>query len=208
MRNNYWLERWKNNQIDFHLSGVNPLLECYWPQLNIAQQSNVFVPLCGKSVDLLWLANKGYHVIGIELSQIACEAFFLENKLSFSTKVTGEFTLFYNERITLYCGDFFALTAEMLPPLAAIYDRAALIALPDELRQRYANHLNQFMNNHCQMLLIVFDFPKDMVSGPPYPVSFEEVNQLYKQPVNQLARIQTHEKNYNETYEVVYALKK
>jgi thiopurine S-methyltransferase len=210
-----WQEKWEKSEIPFHLSIVNPLLEKYWPRLEIASTSNVFVPLCGKTTDLLWLANHGHHVIGVELSEIACETFFIGNKLSFDKKTNGNFTCYYNNQIELYCGDFFELSSDMFSPITAVYDRAAVIALPDELRDRYVNHLMEMMAPSSQILLIVYD-SIDTVRGPPFPVSFREVQQLFGKQfqIHELACIQKtdllkhlRDRGYKETYEVVYNLK-
>jgi thiopurine S-methyltransferase len=184
--------------------------------MKIAHSSHVLVPLCGKTMDLLWLANQNYNVIGVELSSIACEAFFIENKLSFNKKIVGNFTCYYNDNIKLYCGDFFELSSYILPPISAVYDRAALIALPDEMRPRYVSHLTQLMALGSQIFLIVYD-SADTIKGPPYPISFNEVKKLFKDQfqISELARLQKtdilnhlREKGYHSAYEVVYSLKK
>lgn len=164
MTDYHWLQSWERGEIAFHLPKTNPLLEKYWPELKIATRSNVFVPLCGKTMDMLWLASQGYHVIGVELSAIACETFFNENHLAFSKSINGHFTCYYNDQIKLYCGDFFELSSEMLPEINAVYDRAALIALPYDLRTRYVNHLIQLMSTGSQILLLVYD-TSDEVQG-------------------------------------------
>ena len=211
-----WQDHWKRNEIAFHLNATHPLLEKYWPLLKVATNVNVLVPLCGKTVDMLWLANQGYHVIGVELSEIACEAFFVENKLSFSKTKKNEFVCYCNDQIKLYCGDFFALSTEVIPEVTAVYDRAALIALPEELRQRYVSHMTKLMGANSKMLLITYDSP-DIVQGPPYSVSSHEVNHLFSPDfkINELARIQENvfsnhlrKKGYKVLNEVVYQLEK
>lgn len=209
-----WHDHWERNDIAFHLPAVNPLLEKYWSQLGITSTATVLVPLCGKTLDLLWLAKRGHHVIGVELSPIACEAFFTENKLLFDKKIKNNFTVYYNDKIELYCGDFFALSRDTLPPITAIYDRAALIALPDEIRQRYAHHLIKLLAPDGQLFLIVYD-SNDTVQGPPYPVSSGEIKQLFGEQfqIQELERTQKTEfsehlrqKGYHTLYEVVYHL--
>lgn len=211
-----WRGHWERGEIAFHLNVVNPLLEKHWHQLNIANKTHVFVPLCGKTMDLLWFMKQGYYVVGVELSEIACEDFFIENNLSFKKEKKGEFTSYYNDQIEIYCGDFFALSSDILPPITAVYDRAALIALPEELRQVYTKHLAQLMIPETQMLLITYE-SANLVQGPPYPVPFQEVKCLYGSQfqISELDRFQIVEiskhllaKKYKELYEVVYRLKK
>ncbi len=212
-----WLEHWKNGNIAFHQSVVNPLLEKYWPTLQITPTSPVLVPLCGKSLDLLWLANKGHHVIGVELSEIACESFFVENNLSFELQQCGEFKRYSHQEdkhIELYCGDFFALSSKNLPNNAAAYDRAALIALPKELRKKYAQHLYQLIHTNSQALLILFD-SLDRVQGPPFPVSADEIKELFVN-CSQINELECHQKNdipkhlsqkgYRKLFEITYNL--
>lgn len=211
-----WLARWERNNIRFHLPTVNPLLEAHWPKLNIAKSSQVLVPLCGKTQDLLWLVNQGYYVIGVELSEIACEAFFNENELQFSRSVQRNFICYESGTIKLYCGDFFNLSSEVLPPIHAIYDRAALIAVPVDLRRRYVNQLMQLMAPHSQGLLIILDSP-DQVQGPPYPITQDEVKRLLDGgfKIQELERMKEtnmpknfQDKGYRTLDEVVYGLLK
>lgn len=210
-----WLGRWQKNDITFHLDTINPLLEQYWPTLNIPKGTNVLVPLCGKSLDMLWLVKQGYHVIGAELSSIACENFFTENNLPFKTEKTKEFTRFYNDHIELYCGDFFALSKDMLPPITAVYDRAALMALPKDMRPTYAKQTQNLLAPHSKILLIVIETAND-IKGPPYSVAASEIKKIYNQlTVKELAhpvkilpphwRTKGHKDQ--ETFEVVYILK-
>lgn len=210
-----WLACWKENNIGFHRHTTNPLLEQYCPSLQLPPGSTVLVPLCGKSLDMLWLISQGYQIIGVELSAIACEAFFQENHLDFSIEKTALFTIYRHPAITLYCGDFFNLSPAMIPEIKAVYDRAALIALPPPLRQRYSQHLAQLMSSG-EILLIAID-SDDSVTGPPYVVKSAEVKQLFAPTfvINELARVaypeinsQLQNKGYRSITEVVYRLTK
>jgi thiopurine S-methyltransferase len=217
MMNYNWHEHWEQGHLPFHLDSVNPLLEKYWPRLGILPGAHVLVPLCGKSQDLLWLAEQGLQVTGVELSQVACEAFFIENELEFNTQVICGFTRYYNNQIELFCGDFFALPDNMLPAITAVYDRAAFIALPSQLRPSYAQRVTQWMAPASQMLLIVCD-SLDAVQGPPYPAPYSEITQLYgahfnikeQERIYKTSEISQHlrDKGYNEMYDVIYSLKK
>jgi thiopurine S-methyltransferase len=126
----FWHNRWENNLTGFHLDEVNPYLKANWTSLNLKAGARVFVPLCGKSLDLIWLAAQGYEVVGIELSPRAVEAFFTENNLTAEHQKIGNLEYWQAEDISLFCGDFFALTTEILGQVDAVYDRASLIALP------------------------------------------------------------------------------
>lgn len=145
---------WKNGQTDFHQALVNQQLKDYWHQLEIPAMGRVLVPLCGKSKDLIWLATRGYHVIGIELSSIAVKAFFEENNLKPKKTRCGNFIVWRHGRIRIFCGDIFILKSSDLGQIDAIYDRAALSALPETIRKLYVTKLLSFMPLLKPMLLL------------------------------------------------------
>ena|SRR3989338_525537 len=178
MDEGFWQARWSLDQIGFHLAEVNPYLQRHWPILDLPAQARVLVPLCGKSLDLAWLAAQGLRVLGIELAQKAVEAFFSEQQLQPEVEVQGAFTCYRAGAVELWCGDFFALTAEDVADCAALYDRAALIALPPELRERYAAHLTRILPPACQGLLITLDYDQTQLDGPPFAVPDQEVRRL------------------------------
>jgi thiopurine S-methyltransferase len=157
---------------------VNPGLENYWSRLEVPKSSKVFVPLCGKSVDLCWLAEQGYSVLGIELIEKAVIDFFVEQNLTPVITQQGSFTRYSAGAITILWGDFFNLTTEDLIGFEAFYDRAALIALPDDLRKHYAVHLSKIMPQGCKGLLLTMDYPQHQMKGPPFAVPPEQVEQL------------------------------
>ena len=179
MQPEFWLERWERGEIGFHLDDINPYLRQYWPQLQIRAGSRVLVPLCGKSLDMLWLRDQGYRVAGVELSQLAVEAFFQAAGLVPEITAMGELQHYAAGDIEIFCGDFFALTPNDVPDLAAIYDRAALIALPPDLRSRYVRHLATLAGKPAVSLLVTMDYPQAQMSGPPFSVNEAEVRQLY-----------------------------
>lgn len=176
MEPKFWQERWALNQIGFHLPQVNPYLLRHWPQL--APDAKVLVPLCGKSLDLMWLASHGYRVLGVELSEQAVEAFFGEQGLTPQISQRGGFKVYQVGLIEVWCGDFFALDAEAVIDCNALYDRAALIALPPLMRARYAEHLNRLLAPGCLGLLITLDYDQTQKAGPPFAVTDEEVRVL------------------------------
>jgi thiopurine S-methyltransferase len=178
MQPEFWHKRWASNQIGFHLTEVNPYLQRFWPGLERAAGSQVLVPLCGKSLDLAWLAGQGFQVLGVELSEKAVEDFFHEQKLEPQISQHGLFKVYSAESIELWCGDFFALTAEDVEGCTGLYDRAALIALPLEMREHYVQHLARILPDACQGLLITLDYNQSEIDGPPFSVPDAEVQRL------------------------------
>ncbi len=172
----FWHQRWQQNQIGFHEGQVNRHLENYWPGLSPLGDETVMVPLCGKSVDLAWLASRGHRVVGVELSELACRAFFAEHDIAAEVDKLGAFTRFVGGNIELLCGDFFDLRADMLAELSLFYDRAAMIALPPDMRPRYCAHLASLMPNDARGLLISLDYPAQAFAGPPFAVSEAEIH--------------------------------
>lgn len=179
MEPKFWQERWALNQIGFHLPEVNPYLLRHWSRLALEQDAKVLVPLCGKSLDLMWLASHGLRVMGVELSEQAVETFFSEQNLTPRITRRGGFTVYQADLIEVWCGDFFALDAEALADCTALYDRAALIALPPLIRARYAEQLNRLLRPGCQGLLIALDYDQTQKAGPPFAVMNEEVRVLF-----------------------------
>ena len=179
MEPEFWQERWARTQIGFHLPEVNPYLLRHWPRLALAEGTQVLVPLCGKSLDLMWLASRGFRVMGVELSEQAVEAFFREQNLAPRITRQGAFKVYRADLIEVWCGDFFALDADILADCTALYDRAALIALPPLMRAQYAEHLNRLLRPGCQGLLITLDYDQTQKAGPPFAVTDEEVKVLF-----------------------------
>ena len=140
----------------------------------------VFVPLCGKSRDLLWLAGEGYPVTGVEISPIAVEAFFTENRLVPRRRQEGVFESLEVDEIRILRGDFFSLEPQYLADCAGVYDRASLIALPPDLRDRYVGKLNSVVPPGIRMLLVTMEYDQTILSGPPFAVSEAEVRALYE----------------------------
>ncbi|MDR9862809.1 MULTISPECIES: thiopurine S-methyltransferase [Pseudomonas] len=178
MQPEFWHKKWASNQIGFHLPEVNPHLQRHWPELPLPAQARVLVPLCGKSLDLLWLAGRGHQVLGVELSEKAIEDFFSEHQVQPQISDKGAFKVYRSDSIELWCGDVFALTAEDVADCTALYDRAALIALPPPMRERYAAHLQQILPRGVQGLLITLDYDQAQMPGPPFAVADDEVQRL------------------------------
>ncbi|MBT7442860.1 MAG: thiopurine S-methyltransferase [Methylococcales bacterium] len=180
MEQSFWQDRWRNGQIGFHLGEINPLLSQHFDQLNLDKGAHVFVPLCGKSLDLSWLRQQGFKVTGNELSQTAIEAYFSEQKIQPDSKQSEDFTLYQHHQTTLICGDFFKLNAEQLSTVNAVYDRASLIALPKEMRTQYIQQLQAILPPKTPIFLITLDYNQDEMSGPPFSVSDQEVHDYYQ----------------------------
>lgn len=215
MRARFWHERWQQNQIGFHQNEINPYLATYWPKLQLAEGSTVFVPLCGKSSDMLWLCSEGYDVLGIELSPIAVKDFFAENNLEATVSQQGAFELWQAAGLRILLGDFFELTEADLAACAAIYDRASLIAMPVDMRIQYAAHLNQIAPPN-QTLLVTLEYDQSIAGGPPFSVTDEELQQYYAEhyQIERLADIDisasTHGlimKGVKELHEGIYLMK-
>jgi len=181
MKKDFWLEGWEREKIGFHQNEINPYLCEYWQELHLACDSMVFVPLCGKSRDMLWLRKQGHQVMGVELSNIAVQAFFKENGYTPQHDVRGKFDSCEANGIGILCGDFFDLSKDDLANVTGVYDRASLIALPPEMRERYVRHLVSILPPATQILLITVDYPQQEMQGPPFSVSSGEVEALYRE---------------------------
>ena len=179
MKKEFWLERWERAEIGFHQDEINPYLRRYWQELSISKGDEVFVPLCGKSLDMSWLRQQGCAVLGVELSSIAVQDFFKENGQQPSHIINGKFECCEAENIRILCGDFFDLSAGELANVSAVYDRASLVALPPEMRERYALHLVEILPAATKILLITFDYPQAEMQGPPFAVTVSDVEALY-----------------------------
>ena len=179
MEKDYWQERWKREETGFHQNEVNPYLRQYWQELHLAAGSEVFVPLCGKSRDMLWLREQGCAVLGVETSAVAVQAFFKENSNIPNHTSSQKFDRYDANDIRILRGDFFDLSKHDLTKTSAVYDRASLIALPPEMRERYTRHLLNILPPAAQILLITLDYPQQEMAGPPFAVSANEVEALY-----------------------------
>ncbi|MCC6714417.1 MAG: thiopurine S-methyltransferase [Gammaproteobacteria bacterium] len=179
MNHDFWLERWQRDEIGFHQQAVHRYLPRHWPSLALPPGARVFVPLCGKSRDMLWLRDAGFEVIGVELSLKAAHAFCGENELSMSRRRDGPFECFHGGGIALLVGDFFDLRPGHIAGVAAAFDRAALVALPPSARARYAAHMAALLPAGTQTLLVTLEYDQRQMEGPPFSVAAEEVRELY-----------------------------
>lgn len=180
MSKDYWLERWNREEIGFHQNEVNPYLREYWQELRLTHDAEVFVPLCGKSRDMLWLREQGHRVLGVELSPAAVLAFFQENGYKPHHVAHPKLEQWEADGLRILRGDFFDVSKKDLAQTGAVYDRAALVAFPPQLRLRYVSHLLDILVLGTQILLVTFDYPQTEMPGPPFAVSKEEVEALYR----------------------------
>lgn len=179
MEAEFWHDRWKQKEIGFHQSAVLDLLQTHWPELSLAKGASVFVPLCGKSLDMVWLAEQGHKVIGAELSEIAVDEFFAERGLTPTSEKAGNLVVKRAGPYELWCGDFFELPASALADVAGVYDRASLVAFPPAMQGRYAETLTTLLPSPVAMLLITFDYDQSKMEGPPFAVPRTQVQQLF-----------------------------
>jgi thiopurine S-methyltransferase len=178
MQADFWHAKWEKNQIGFHEAETNPNLTENFHHLGLETGARILVPLCGKSLDMVWLMSQGYQVVGVELSELAVLQFFEEQDIPFEKTVDGDFIHYSTEGLELYVGDFFKMNADVLGQVDAVYDRAALVALPEEMRKNYTQHLSKISNTAPQ-LLATFEYDQSKRNGPPFSVSEEEVRLRY-----------------------------
>ncbi|HKC94303.1 MAG TPA: thiopurine S-methyltransferase [Nitrospira sp.] len=174
----FWHQRWEKTETAWHESKANPLLVTCFKELSVAKGRRVFVPLCGKTLDISWLLSHGYRVAGAELSQIAIEQLFMDLGVQPEISEVGGLNQWSANNIDIFVGDIFALSRQSLGPVDAIYDRAALVAFPEEMRNRYSAHLTELTGTAPQ-LLICYEYDQRLLEGPPFSISKEEVNRHY-----------------------------
>jgi thiopurine S-methyltransferase len=179
MEPEFWHQRWQQGQIGFHQPDFHPSLARYWPGLGVDPERRVFVPLCGRSLDMIWLARRGHPVLGVELSPVAAAGFFEHEKTEPQVAPRGPFAAYTSEGYEILQGDFFELVPPIAGPIEAWYDRAALIALPPPMRRRYAEHLGGLLAAGARGLLITLEYPQEQMDGPPFSVSIDEVHELF-----------------------------
>jgi thiopurine S-methyltransferase len=177
--NALWRQCWRDRHTVSHQLSVNPLLARFWPGLELAPGSRVLVPLCGKSLDMLWLAEQGHEVVGVELSPVAVSAFFRENHLQPVRRAVGKFIRWQHGRLSILCGDFFSLTASDLGDVDAVYDRAALTALAPGVREAYVAHLHWVLPAVCKVFLLTIEDAQDGETTAQSRAVADEIGALY-----------------------------
>lgn len=180
MEANFWHDMWSSGVVGFHQSEINGFLKNHWSKLGLQGNENVLVPLCGKTLDMLWLAQQGHSILGVELSPKALEEFLTENDLQAETIQQGNHCGYQLPNMTLLCGDFFHLTAEQCSDIHVVYDRAALVALPPKMRQDYVLHLRAILPKNTHYLVVTMEYDQTKMPGPPFSVSEKEVRSLFE----------------------------
>ena len=178
MEPSFWHNRWQTNQTGWHERDVNPLLIAHFPSLNLTPGGRVFVPFCGKSLDLGWFLSQGYTVAGAELSELAVTQLFAELGMKPTISEAGKHTLFRGKKIDIFVGDLFDLSRETLGPVDAVYDRAALVALPEAMRVQYTAQLKT-LTALAPQLVIGYEYDQTVVPGPPFSVTPDELHRHY-----------------------------
>ena len=216
MESDFWHARWHLGETGWHLPHANPLLARHWPALAIPHGGRVFVPLCGKTEDMAWLAEQGYRVVGVELSEAAARDFFASHNWTPAINDSGALRRFAYGPIEIHCGDYFALDAVALGAIDAAYDRGALVALPPGMRERYVDHLTHLLPHRVNTLLITFDYEQRLMDGPPFSVDHTEVTRHFSptHSIELLSRSDVlaenprfRERGLSELQENVFALK-
>lgn len=178
MDQNFWHRRWESNETGWHEGKANPLLVKQFHELSVAKGRRIFVPLCGKTLDIGWLLSKGYQVAGAELSPLAIEQLCMDLGVQPEISKVREVEQWSAKNLDIFVGDIFALSKKILGPIDAVYDRAALVAFPEEMRNRYTAHLTEITGKAPQ-LLICYEYDQRVVDGPPFSVSPEEIKRHY-----------------------------
>jgi thiopurine S-methyltransferase len=178
MEAHFWHQKWQRGDIGFHQAQANPLLVRHLDDLRLQSDARVFLPLCGKTLDIAYLLDRGYRVAGAELSELAVQALFESLNLRPTIQQVGTLKHYRGPSIDIYAGDVFSLDALTLDGIDAIYDRAALVALPADMRKRYAAHLVEISQGAPQ-LLISYTYDQSLIDGPPFSIPESEVERLY-----------------------------
>jgi thiopurine S-methyltransferase len=178
--NEHWLQRWQDNNIGWHHVEFNTHLLNHWHRLALPSGSLILAPLCGKSRDMVWLAEQGYRIRGVELSRIAVETFFQEHNLVPEITSVGAFERWSSGPFELYCGDIFDLPELPIQDLHAVYDRASLVALNPQQRRQFSQMLIDRLPEGIKILLVTMSYPQHEMAGPPYSVPEAEVRNLFE----------------------------
>lgn len=181
MQADFWHQRWQAGKIGFHKHEYNTQMMRFIDLLGIEQGDHILVPLCGKSLDMIWLREQNFRVTGIEISQLAVDGFFAENNMEHVISKHEWGLMYQADGINILCADFFDIHSADLPQIDAVYDRASLIALPQDMRPDYVAHLTTLMPDTTRSLLITLDYPQQEMDGPPFSVSEADVRQLFGQ---------------------------
>lgn len=179
MEPEFWHERWKQRELGFNQAEPNALLVKHFKSLGLGEGDRVFLPLCGKTVDIHWVLAQGCRVAGVELSETAVSELFQELHLQPEVTPLEGMKRYSGPGLEIFVGDLFHLSASALGPVQAVYDRAAMVALPQDIRERYAAHLIEITGN-ARQLLITFTYDQTQMEGPPFSIPPKEIEDHYR----------------------------
>lgn len=214
MEADFWHRRWRKNEIGFHEEDGNHLLKTYIKKLALPAGARIFVPLCGKTRDIAWLLSQGFSVVGIELNTLAVEQLLAELDVRAEHYTVDGFDHHQacfadGQGLDIFTGNFFAFNQAIMGTVDAVFDRAALVALPEEMRKQYAQHLLA-VSNKCEQLLVCYEYADGLMQGPPHSVNSEEVMRHYATEMNveQIYRekVEGGFREQSEVYEAVYVV--
>jgi thiopurine S-methyltransferase len=180
MQADFWHNMWNNNKIGFHLNDTNQYLINNFKALNLKKNDRIFLPLCGKTHDIKWLLDLGYRIVGVELSEVAIKDLFDSLDIHPTISVHDKFIHYHAKNIDIYVGDFFNLTKKLIGEIEAVYDRAAIVALPDTMRKEYTKHLRHITRN-IQQLVITLIYDQSLKNGPPFSVDDNNFKSFYEE---------------------------
>ncbi|KMT66013.1 thiopurine S-methyltransferase [Catenovulum maritimum] len=178
MQASFWHSKWDKGEIGFHLDQANPLLLKHFDSLALTKGQTIFVPLCGKTKDIAWLLAQGLNVVAVELNKTAVEALFSELNVTAQITQLDELNLYKAKQLSVFQGDFFNLSSELIGKIDAVYDRAALIALPIEMRIKYTQQIMQ-LTNKVKQLIICVEYQQAEMQGPPFAIHAEDISAYY-----------------------------
>ena len=181
MDQNYWIGRWQRGETTWHQEEVEPSLITYFSDL---EPTRVLVPFCGKSRDLSWLIAQRHEVIGVEVSELACQSYFQENGISYRQISQGSSTLYQGGNVSILNADFLTIERSHVGEIGAVYDRAALIALPSDMRMQYTQQMIRLVRSCAKsqgfkFLQIILERTPTDPQGPPFSVTQKELETLY-----------------------------
>jgi thiopurine S-methyltransferase len=175
----FWLQRWRHGRTGFHQAEVSVVLPRWWPSLKLATDARVLVPLCGKSLDVSWLCQRGGLLTAVDISPVAIEALCAEQGFAARRRSLPGFDLYETPALHLWCGDFLALDPAMTGPIDAIFDRAAFTSWPPAWRDRYVQQLDTLSAPGTQLLLVTLEYAAGAVDGPPFTTDAAEIERLF-----------------------------
>ncbi|XP_013388873.1 probable thiopurine S-methyltransferase [Lingula anatina] len=184
-----WIGAWERNSTRWHMPNVNCFLEEFLDVLLAGKKAaKILVPLCGKTIDMKWLADLGHTVIGVDGAEKAATEFFTEQNIAYKVEpcdaIQGTLCCSMDNKIRIYVGDFFKFNQDFEGQFDAIWDRASLVAIDESDRLQYVNILNSVLKPGCHCLIEAMDFIPSEKSGSPHAIPLECVRELFGNDYN------------------------